>query len=44
MMRKLYLVPILHMSADMGSLASALDETAKTELVRIPVKSATCSA
>lgn len=31
-MRKLYLVPILHMSADMGSLASSLDETAKTEL------------
>ncbi len=30
-MRKLYLVPILHMSADMGSLASALDETAKAE-------------
>lgn len=31
-MRKLYLVPILHMGADMGSLASALDETAKDEL------------
>ena len=31
-MRKLYLVPILHMSADMGSLASTLDETAKAEL------------
>ena len=31
-MRKLYLVPILHMSADMGSLASALDETAQTVL------------
>ena len=30
-MKKLYLVPILHMSADMGSLASALDETAKAE-------------
>jgi len=30
-MRELYLVPILHMSADMGSLASALDETAKVE-------------
>ena len=30
-MRKLYLVPILHTSADMGSLASALDETAKAE-------------
>ena len=28
-MKKLYLVPILHMSADMGSLASSLDETAK---------------
>jgi hypothetical protein len=31
-MRKLYHVPILHMSADMGSLAPALDETAKAEL------------
>ena len=31
-MKKLYLVPILHMSADMGALASSLDETAKTEL------------
>jgi len=30
-MRELYLVPILHMSADMGSLASVLDETAKAE-------------
>ena len=30
-MRELYLVPILHMSADMGSLASSLDETAKAE-------------
>jgi len=30
-MKKLYLVPILHMSADMGSLASSLDETAKAE-------------
>lgn len=30
-MRKLYLVPILHMSTDMGSLASSLDETAKAE-------------
>ena len=30
-MRNLYLVPILHMGADMGSLASALDETAKAE-------------
>ena len=32
MTRKLYLAPIIHMGADMGSLASALDETAKTEL------------
>ncbi len=32
MMRKLYFVPIIHMSPDMGSLASALDETAQTEL------------
>ncbi|MDP2730048.1 MAG: hypothetical protein Q8O55_06170 [Dehalococcoidales bacterium] len=31
-MRKLYLVPILHMSADMGTLAASLDETAKAEL------------
>ena len=31
-MRKLYLVPILHMSADMGSLASTLDETARAKL------------
>jgi len=30
-MRKLYLVPVLHMNADMGSLASTLDETAKAE-------------
>lgn len=30
-MRKLYIVPIFHMSADMGSLASALDETAKAQ-------------
>ncbi|MCI2425714.1 hypothetical protein LM599_06995 [Candidatus Acetothermia bacterium] len=30
-MRKLYFVPILHMSADMGSLGSALDETGKAE-------------
>ena len=30
-MRELYLVPNLHMSADMGSLASSLDETAKAE-------------
>jgi hypothetical protein len=32
--RKLYLVPIIHMSADMGSLASALDERATAELGR----------
>lgn len=31
-MRKLYLVPIVHMSADMGSLASALDEGASAQL------------
>ena len=31
-MRKLYLVPILHMSADMGSLSSSLDEKARAEL------------
>lgn len=31
-MRKLYLVPMLHMSADMGSLSSVLDETARTGL------------
>jgi len=31
-MKKLYLIPIIHMSADMGSLASALDEAAKAEL------------
>jgi hypothetical protein len=30
-MRKLYLVSIIHMSADIGSLASALDETARSE-------------
>ena len=30
-MRDLYLVPILHMSTDMGSLALALDEAAKAE-------------
>jgi len=30
-MRKLYVVPVLHMSADMGSLGSALDETAKAQ-------------
>jgi hypothetical protein len=29
--RKLYLVPIIHMSADIGSLAPTLDETAKAE-------------
>jgi hypothetical protein len=31
-MTKLYLVPIVHTSADMGSLASALDEAAKAKL------------
>jgi hypothetical protein len=31
-MRKLYLVPIIHMSGDMGSLASALDEGATVGL------------
>ncbi len=31
-MRKLYLVPVIHMSADMGSLAAALDERATAEL------------
>jgi len=31
-MRKLYFVPILHMSADMGSLSSSLDEKARAEL------------
>ena len=30
--RKLYLVPVIHMSADMGSLAAALDERATAEL------------
>ena len=30
-MRKLYFVPVLHTSADMGSLAPSLDETAKDE-------------
>ena len=30
-MRKLYLVPIVHMSGDMGSLASVLNETAEAE-------------
>lgn len=32
MMRKLYLIPIIHMSADMGSLASTLDERAGAKL------------
>ncbi|MFC1937292.1 hypothetical protein ACFLWY_01880 [Chloroflexota bacterium] len=32
MMRKLYLIPIIHMSADMGSLASTLDERASDKL------------
>ena len=31
-MRKLYLVPVIHMSADMGSLAAALGERAAAEL------------
>ena len=31
-MRKLYLVPIIHMSADMGSVSSALDDTANAKL------------
>lgn len=31
-MRKLYFVPIIHMSADMGSVAPALDERATAEL------------
>ncbi len=31
-MRKLYLVPVLHMNADMGSLSAVLDEAAATEL------------
>jgi hypothetical protein len=30
--RKLYFVPVIHMSADMGSLAAALDERATAEL------------
>jgi hypothetical protein len=30
--RKLYLVPVIHMSADMGSLAAALDERATAEM------------
>lgn len=32
--RKLYLVPIIHMGADMGSMASTLDKTATAELGR----------
>ena len=31
-MRKLFLVPIIHMSADMGSVASTLDDTANAKL------------
>jgi hypothetical protein len=31
-MKKLYLIPIIHMSADMGSMASALDEKGTTKL------------
>ena len=31
-MRKLYLIPIIHMSADMGSMASTLDDTANARL------------
>jgi hypothetical protein len=31
-MRKLYLIPIIHMSADMGSLAATLDDAADTKL------------
>jgi len=31
-MRKLYLIPIIHMSADMGSVASILDDTANAKL------------
>ena len=31
-MRKLYLVPVIHMSADMGSLAAALVEGASSHL------------
>lgn len=31
-MRKLYVIPIIHMSADMGSIASTLDDRATTEL------------
>jgi hypothetical protein len=32
MMRKLYLIPIIHMSADMGSMASTLDDKAAASL------------
>jgi hypothetical protein len=32
MMRKLYLIPIIHMSADMGAIALALDKRATAEL------------
>jgi hypothetical protein len=32
MMRKLYLIPIIHMSADMGSIAPALDQLASAKL------------
>jgi hypothetical protein len=32
MMRKLYLIPIIHMSADMGSAGSSLDDTANARL------------
>jgi hypothetical protein len=31
-MRNLYIIPIIHMSADMGSIASALDDKATTKL------------
>ena len=31
-MRKLYLIPIIHMSADMGSVASTLEDTANAKL------------
>jgi len=31
-MRKLYVIPIIHMSADMGSIASTLDDDATAEL------------
>jgi hypothetical protein len=31
-MRKLYVIPIIHMSADMGSIASTLDDTATAKL------------